>query len=139
MTRTIPLALLFLGSLFGCGGCGCGGGEKGPPPPPTFSVTGEVRYEDGQPAGKILVQFVSQRDPSLNMSSVTADDGTFTLTTSHGNQALSGAIEGPCRVLLTPPFPTTGIPQTTQLPDVYQVKAEANRFVLKIPGPKAKG
>lgn len=115
---------------------GCGRRQNDTPPPPTFSVTGEVRSENGQPAGKVLVQFVSERNPSLNMSGVTADDGTFTLKTSHGNQSLSGGIEGPCRVMLTPPF--SAVPKTIQLPDVYHVKAEANRFVLKLPQVSAK-
>jgi hypothetical protein len=124
-----------------CSGCGSGqngSGQNASPPPPTFSVTGEVRDEAGQPASKVLVRFVSERNPSLNTSAVTAADGTFTLTTSHGNQLLSGAVEGPCRVTLIPPFRVVAEMRTIRLPDLYQVTAETNHFVFRIPPTKAK-
>jgi len=116
---------------------GCGRGDTGPPPPPTYTVTGKVVYEDGQPVAKALVQFISEQQEARNMSAGTAEDGSFSLITSHGNAALSGAIAGPCRVQITPPFatsPATG-PRTVTLPGPYHIRPEANHFLLTIPRP----
>jgi hypothetical protein len=105
-----------------------------PPPPLTFAVSGQVRDAAGAPLARALVQFVSRRQPSLNMSTVTEADGTFTITTICGNHLLNGAIEGPCRVLITPPFTVPPGPQTVTLPTLCEVHARKNHFLLKVPG-----
>ena len=67
---------------------GCGRRVKGPPPPPTFSVTGEISDASGQPLQGILIQFISESDPSLNISAP-IKDGKFTLVTAFTNQTKS--------------------------------------------------
>lgn len=99
MEKSPCWTLLLLAGLL-C--CGCGR-DAGPPPPPAYTVAGTLLYDDGSPVAKALVQFVLKSNPSLNISGVTADDGTFALKTSYGNHTLSGTIEGPCHVKIVPP------------------------------------
>ena len=111
-------------------GIGCTGVEV--VHPPTYEVTGRVTYRDGQPLGGGIIQFISQNDPTLNMSSITAADGAFRLTTIQGNDNLSGAIEGPCQVLVTLPIVDGQPPRVIVLPKSREIAAAPNQFQIRL-------
>jgi len=110
---------------------GCGGTEA-EPPPPTFVVTGKVIDRDGQPLTGGIIQFVSKRDGTLNMSSIIQPDGTFELTTIAGNENLAGAIEGPCQVMVTRPIVGGQPPEIIILSKDYEIGTSANEFEIKL-------
>jgi hypothetical protein len=110
------------------GGCG----KKGPTPPPTFAVTGEVHYADGEPVAKGLVQFLPEKGAPGNISAP-IKDGEFTLKTAFANEALSGTIEGRYHVSVVPHFDARGMPITVKLPNIYEVKPQDNHFVFTLP------
>ncbi len=110
---------------------GCGGTEA-EPPPPTFVVTGRVLDRDGQPLTGGIIQFVSKRDGTLNMSSIINPDGTFELTTIAGNENLAGAIEGPCQVMVTLPIVGGQPPEIIILPKEYEIGTSTNEFEIRL-------
>jgi hypothetical protein len=110
---------------------GCGRKVKGPPPPPTFSVTGEISDAGGKPLPGILIQFIAESNPSLNISAP-IKDGKFKLKTSFGNQTVTGTMEGRYRVKVIPRFDGP-VPVEVILPDICEIKAQENHFVLKLP------
>jgi hypothetical protein len=111
--------------------CGCNK-NAGPMPPATFAVTGEVRHADGQPVAKGLVKFLPESGPPRNISAP-IKDGKFTLVTAFANEALSGTPEGRYRVTVVPGFDSHGMPISVKLPDAYEIKPQANHFVLTLP------
>lgn len=126
---TIVLGLVLAVALGG----GCRR-QSGPKPPPTFSVTGVVRYPDGRPLRGGIIEFLSEANPTLNMSSVIHQDGSFDLTTSFANRNLAGAVEGSCQVLVTLPIAKGALPQILLLRKRYHVRPERNYFVVDAAG-----
>jgi hypothetical protein len=102
-------------------------------PPPTFSVTGKVFDANEKPLTGGIIQFISQENPTLNMSAMIAADGTYELTTIHGNENLPGAIAGKCQVLVTPPFSGGEVPQTITLPEPVTVGPRINAIDIHLP------
>jgi len=116
---------------------GCGGSSTPAPPPPTYAVTGTVLYQGGQPLPGGIIQFLSKRDPTLNMSSIIQPDGSFKLVTIHLNDNLQGAIEGECQVMVTLPIGATPDPrpEIILLPTPYHIGREQNHFVIQLDRP----
>jgi hypothetical protein len=115
----VALLLIAAALLSGCR-------ESEPPAPPTFAATGIVTWKNGTPLNGGIIQFVSQRDPTLNMSSPIGGDGRFALQTIVGNRNLAGAIEGPCQVLVTLPFAGVAEPTVVVLPQAHEITPQAN-------------
>jgi hypothetical protein len=102
-------------------------------PPPTFAVSGKVYDATGKPLTGGIVQFISPAQPALNMSSLIAADGAYTLTTLHENNNVHGAIAGDCQVLVTLPFAEGEIPRTIVLPQPIRIAAAANAVDVRLP------
>lgn len=118
------LLLLFCSALLGCG-------KPEPPPVATFKTTGRVTYNNGDPVAGAIVQFISAKNSSLNMSAQTDADGTFVLVTLFGNENLDGAIEGRCNAMITLPI-TSPIPQTIAMPKPYDITMGDNHFDIQL-------
>ncbi len=120
------LFFLLSATLFGCGG--------GPEPSElkTYPVMGKVLAADGQPLTGGIIQFMLPEDPSRTISSMIAEDGSFELKTMDGNQNLSGAIEGECKVLVTLPFGPGEVPETVKLSHSVLVNPGENDLVIQL-------
>ena len=110
---------------------GCGSAEA--PPPETYVATGHVLGRDGQPLTGGIIQFIHQQQAALTTSAMIEEDGTFQLTTIHGNQNLAGAIEGEFQVLVTLPIVAGQVPQTVTLPEPVAISPSENRLVIYLP------
>ena len=109
---------------------GCGGPAL-PDPPPTYSVGGTVYDAQGRPLKCGIIQFMSEANPQLTMSAMISDDGSYELKTIFGNRNLEGAIEGNCKVLVTPSF-GSGMPKTTVLSKLYRIEPHASKIDVKV-------
>ena len=128
LERTTAAVLCF---AYGLCVLGCGGTVE-PDPPPTFSVGGTVYDAQGQPLKGGIIQFMSEANPQLTMSAMISDDGSYELKTIYGNRNLDGAIEGNCKVLVTPHFAGGGIPKTTVLSKLYRVEPRASKIDVRL-------
>ena len=126
-TKRLDLArlVLFLIPLAGC---------NSQPAPPTHPVTGKVVYKkSGEPLAGGTIQFKSVADPSLTTIGEVQKDGTFTLKTLVGSRHVPGAVEGQHQVVLVPAQDENQkFPSIRLLKSQYQVKPEANEFVIEI-------
>lgn len=109
-----------------CSGCG----RKADPLPETFPVRGEVRYADGTPVGKGLIQFHAEDGAPLNISG-TIDGGKFTIRTAFGTGTAAGAVAGRYRIAVTPEFEL--VPQTIRLADTYEVNPGPTELLIELP------
>lgn len=125
---SLSLAASLLIAVGACSGCG----ESTPPAPPTYAATGVVTWKNGTPLSGGIIQFVSQRDSTLNMSSPIGSNGRFALQTIVGNSNLPGAIEGPCQVLVTLPFAGVAEPTVIVLPQPYEITPQANEINIAL-------
>lgn len=95
-------SLLLLGGLLTCSVLiGCGQSH-----PPTYQVSGQVVFPDGQPlktGGKIV--FVSTTSPDVRATGYFGSDGKFQLST-YGKE--DGAIAGEHQVMIYPTVPDDG-------------------------------
>lgn len=121
-SAVVALALLII--------AGCGGPEI--VHPTTHAVQGQVVYRGGQPLAGGIIQFISQHDPSLNMSAMIGVQGDFELVTLHANKNLPGAIEGPCQVLVTLPIVGGQPPQVIVLPTPLEIESIDNNFQIQL-------
>jgi len=131
--RFPQIVALLVVAVLSAGGCG----DSSPAPPLTWRVAGTVLDEDGRPLDGGIIQFLSQRDPTLNMSSVIQPDGSFELQTIHGNENLHGAIKGPCQVMVTPPIVAVEVPEVIVLSETYHIAEDENHFVIQLDRPPA--
>jgi len=119
----------YLACFVFCAGCG---GTPEPDPPPTYSVGGTVYDAQGKPLKGGIIQFMSEANPQLTMSAMISDDGSYELKTIYGNRNLDGAIEGNCKVLVTPSFAGGEIPKTTVLSKLYRVEPRASKIDVRL-------
>ena len=123
--RSLLILFVMCGVLAGCSG-------SDTPDLDTYQVTGKISYRSGEPVSGGTIEFQSLSDQTLNMSSAIESDGSFALMTIYENQNLSGAIAGPCQVMLTLPMPNTPIPALIVLPQPYQVDPTTNHFEISL-------
>jgi hypothetical protein len=111
--RRFPLVLL-AGSLVGLTGCDSG--------PKVYPVTGKV-VTKGKGQVKDLagysVQFQSVSDPTEMPGGPIEEDGTFTLYTQVGGNAITGVKEGTYKACLVPPAGGGGAPPPLVIPRRY--------------------
>lgn len=105
---------------------------------PTHAATGVVLMADGQPLAGGLIEFNSLDNPSVTITGLIADDGTFTLTTMLDGARVDGAVAGECRVTVIPLLDDTAavqaVGQTFTLPDTCEIQAgEDNSFTITLP------
>lgn len=108
-------------SLFLVTGCGGGAGDA----PDLASVSGTVML-DGKPAGGLTVEFLPDNNAGTSgpMSvAVTADDGTFMLSTSTGR---AGAVIGTHKVLVKCPWRLEGRAKATSTADGFGSSADGS-------------
>ncbi len=95
---TKPLTFLTLAGLFLAGGC------TSKAVPITYPVTGKVVFADGTPLTGGLVQFKSEANADVTTTGVIQPDGSFTLSSTVGQEQVTGAVEGPHTALILPPL-----------------------------------
>ena len=84
-------------AVFTAAGC------KGTPDiPKTYTATGTVRYEDGEPLSGGAIQFAPLTDLALTISGKIDSDGGFSLQTIKDGTSVAGAPEGEYRVTIIP-------------------------------------
>ncbi len=115
--------------------CGC---ADPPPELETHAVTGTVTFSNGEPVQSGTIDFRSKKDQRLSMNGEILEDGTFEISTIYKNSNLTGAVEGPCSVIVTVMLPGNPIPVIADLPETYDVKPGANDFQIKLPLPAPK-
>jgi hypothetical protein len=96
LVRTIAVVLLMCGLSFvaGCGGAG--------PQTKVFPVKGVVRYQDGRPFGRAMIDFRSQDPHGLSVNGEIGPEGRFTLRTVHDAGAVQGAPAGTYAAIIMP-------------------------------------
>ncbi len=126
--RGMALAAVFFAALV-LGGCH----SKAQLPSELYPVHGRVQLKNGEPAPGGLVSFQSQDNPLVTATGAIAADGTFTLSSFIDSVRRPGAVAGPHRVQITPPFSDHGMPYgSTVLPDFLVVKPGDNEFTLTV-------
>lgn len=120
------LGLLMISMFIGCS-------KPQPELPPTYAVTGQVVYSDGQPMPGGFVEFISLANPSTSMQAYVEPDGKFTLRSIVGNTSVAGGLEGDCKVQVTLPIEPNKSPPTIVLKKPYKIETAApNHFEIKL-------
>jgi hypothetical protein len=122
------LSPLMLATLLVVGYCGCGGPAE--ELPKTFPVTGRVVNKAGKPVTIGMVEFASIKDEKIQAVGKLQPDGTFSLLTAIGKEALPGAVEGGHKVTF---LPGTQSQQPAYFKETYNVTSGPNHFRITYP------
>jgi hypothetical protein len=99
-----PARRLLLAAVLALGLCWVAGCRQKPKIAETYPVRGKVVFRQGGPFPGGTIQFHSRAKPAMSASSMIGPDGTFELTSFIAEDRAPGAVAGPHRVIVTPPF-----------------------------------
>jgi hypothetical protein len=118
--------MLAVSALVGYAGCGGPAHEL----PKTYPVTGQVVNKAGKPVTLGMVEFASTKDETIQAIGKLQADGTFSLLTAIGKEALPGAVEGSHKVTF---LPGSQSQQPAYFKETYTVTTGPNHFKITYP------
>jgi hypothetical protein len=123
----------FLFALLLLLGVGCK--RSGPPLPVTYLVTGQIRFNDGQPVANALVEFQPTGKQPLTTQGATDGDGKFAIETLVENVIVDGAPEGEYRILVHLPSEDQAA-TPIMLRERFVVQPKDNHFNIQVEPPR---
>jgi hypothetical protein len=123
-------SLVFHPVLLLCFLCGCSGAPAGIPQ--TFPVTGKVSQKNGQPFPGGMMEWRLLADPTLTVTALIKDDGTFEVFTLVKNQKVNGTVPGEFEVTIYPRIAPNQPAAPYRPARSFVVQEGENHFVIAV-------